>query len=129
MCEPKPVQQPHPPIMTGAAGEQLALRVIAKHADVWNLPTRTVDEFRLKNQILVGHCEAIGRDPVEIVRSVQLLVRCQDPAAPACTHEQILELIDARVTHIVLAAIACPEPPAGWLAVRIIEPVLSDMRH
>jgi alkanesulfonate monooxygenase SsuD/methylene tetrahydromethanopterin reductase-like flavin-dependent oxidoreductase (luciferase family) len=129
VCEPKPLQKPHPPIMIGAGGEKLALRVVAQHADLWNCPTQTVEEFRHKNQVLNEHCAAIGRDPDEIVRSVQLLVWCEDPAVPASTREHVLELIDAGVTHIVLAAIACPGPPAQWLAEEIIEPVLAQTRH
>ena len=30
-CDPKPVQQPHPQILIGGGGEQLTLRVVARH--------------------------------------------------------------------------------------------------
>jgi hypothetical protein len=113
--------------MIGSGGERLGLRVVAEHADTWNCPTPTVEEFRRKNDALVGHCAAIGRNPDEITRSIQLIVRCQDPAEPRSTRSQILELIDAGVAHIVLAALACPGPPAGWLTEHIIEPVLAEL--
>src|ERR1700722_20226200 len=62
ICEPKPVQRPHPPIVIGASGEQVALRVVAKHADMWNCPTRgDIAEFRHKSAVLDEHCAAIGR--------------------------------------------------------------------
>jgi alkanesulfonate monooxygenase SsuD/methylene tetrahydromethanopterin reductase-like flavin-dependent oxidoreductase (luciferase family) len=127
VCEPKPVQKPHPPIMIGSGGEQLGLRVVAEHADIWNCPTQTVEEFRHKDNVLVKHCAAIGRNPDDITRSVQVIVRCQDPAEPTFTRNHILELIAAGVAHVVLAAVACPGPPARWLTEHIIEPVLADL--
>jgi F420-dependent oxidoreductase-like protein len=64
-CEPKPVQKPRPPIMIGGAGEKLTLRVVARHADLWNT-FGSVETFRHKIEILRGHCEEIGRDPGQI---------------------------------------------------------------
>ncbi len=121
--EPKPMQQPHPPILIGAGGER-ALRVVAEHADVWNCPTGDAQEFRRKSQILDEHCATVGRSPGEITRSVQILVPGDDPAA---SRAKLLELIDAGVTHLVLAPLA-PLRPAAWLADEIIEPVLAEVR-
>lgn len=64
-CEPKPLQKPRPPIVIGGAGEKLLLRVVAKHADVWNT-FGPPEVFRHKISVLRGHCRAVGRDPDEI---------------------------------------------------------------
>src|SRR5438105_4762815 len=45
-CEPKPVQQPHPPICIGGTGERRTLRSVARYAQHWNLPGGGVDVFR-----------------------------------------------------------------------------------
>ena len=37
IANPKPLQRPYPPIWVGGAGEKLTLRVVAEHADVWNV--------------------------------------------------------------------------------------------
>jgi alkanesulfonate monooxygenase SsuD/methylene tetrahydromethanopterin reductase-like flavin-dependent oxidoreductase (luciferase family) len=103
ICEPKPVQRPRPPIMIGAAGEKLSLRVVAEHADIWNCPTRgDVEGFRRKSAVLDEHCAAIGRDPSEIRRSVQLLVNAGQPAAPATGAQNLPRIFDFAATRDVL---------------------------
>ena len=74
-CEPKPVQKPYPPFVIGGGGEKLTLRIAARYADIWNAPGGDVDIFRHKSSVLDEHCRAIGRDPNEIVRSVQSPLR------------------------------------------------------
>ena len=71
-CDPKPLQSPRPPVWIGGGGEQLTLRVVAEHADVWNCFELEVEETRRLQGILDGHCEAAGRDPAAVRRSVQL---------------------------------------------------------
>src|SRR6478672_3314985 len=36
ICNPKPVQKPHPPIVVAGQGAKKSLRVVATHADEWN---------------------------------------------------------------------------------------------
>ena len=62
---PSRVQQPHPPIWIGGGGEQLTLRVVARHADRSNFGGKP-DEFRHKCDVLKEHCKAVGRDYDEI---------------------------------------------------------------
>jgi alkanesulfonate monooxygenase SsuD/methylene tetrahydromethanopterin reductase-like flavin-dependent oxidoreductase (luciferase family) len=128
ICEPKPLQRPRPPIMIGAGGERSALRVVARHADIWASPTFTAADFRHRSAVLDEHCVAIGRDPAEITRSVQVFFTAQKPAAPgarfpgpAGARELIAELIDAGASHVVLAAIGAPS--MRWVADEIIQPV------
>jgi alkanesulfonate monooxygenase SsuD/methylene tetrahydromethanopterin reductase-like flavin-dependent oxidoreductase (luciferase family) len=125
VCEPKPVQRPGPPILIGGAGDQV-LRVIAEHADIWNYPGSPSAEFRQKNEVLSAHCAAIGRDPSEIVRSMQTVVRCAEPDAAASTRGLLLEMTDAGVRHIVLAAVLSGRP-VKWLVDEIIDPVLAEV--
>jgi F420-dependent oxidoreductase-like protein len=71
-CEPKPVQQPHPPIVIGGTGERRTLRSVARFAQHWNFPGGDVDAFRHKLDVLAGHCADFGRDPSEITISTHL---------------------------------------------------------
>jgi F420-dependent oxidoreductase-like protein len=74
VAEPKPVQQPHPPIWIGGAGRRRTLRIAAQHASVWNAPGGSPEEVADLSGVLDRHCTEIGRDPSEIRRSVQVRV-------------------------------------------------------
>ena len=67
-CDPKPLQQPRPPIWIGGGGEQLTLRVVAQHAD-WSNFGGNPTEFMHKREVLKQHCEKVGRDESSIRKS------------------------------------------------------------
>jgi F420-dependent oxidoreductase-like protein len=67
-CDPKPLQQPHPPILIGGGGEQLTLRVVARHATHSNFGGKP-HEWAHKAEVLQGHCAAVGRDYGEITKT------------------------------------------------------------
>jgi F420-dependent oxidoreductase-like protein len=71
-CEPKPVQRPHPPIVIGGRGPKRTLKTAARWAQHWNVIVPGPQEWTALKEILVGHCEAIGRDPAEITCSVNV---------------------------------------------------------
>ena len=74
VANPKPVQEPYPPIWVGS-GSPTMLKLTARHADVWNASGdagRTVANAIVASQQLDEACAAIGRDPNEIRRSVQV---------------------------------------------------------
>ncbi|MBA3945201.1 MAG: LLM class flavin-dependent oxidoreductase [Herpetosiphonaceae bacterium] len=64
---PKP--DPLPPFMIGGGGEQLTLRVVAKHADWYNLPGGSRENYQHKLEVLRGHCAAVGTDYDRIIKS------------------------------------------------------------
>jgi F420-dependent oxidoreductase-like protein len=75
-CDPKPLQDPHPPIWIGGGGEQLTLRVVARHADVSNFGGKP-HEWARKAEILKDHCKAVGRDYDEIRKTIsgEMMIR------------------------------------------------------
>lgn len=73
ICNPKPLQKPHPLILIGGRGRQLTLKVVAKYADAWNWPPAvpcTPEVYNEYCEILVRNCDAVGRDPDRIVKSL-----------------------------------------------------------
>jgi alkanesulfonate monooxygenase SsuD/methylene tetrahydromethanopterin reductase-like flavin-dependent oxidoreductase (luciferase family) len=65
---PAAIQKPRPPLTLGAHGRRM-LGIVARKADAWNSFGST-EEIRSRNEILDEHCDRIGRDPSEIVRSL-----------------------------------------------------------
>ena len=130
LCNPKPVQKPHPPIMIGGGGERRTLRSVARHADLWNT-FGSPEVFRRKITVLREHCEAEGRNPDDIEKSVLIIThigddprsvdravketakRIQNPneaearkgmlaGDPEAVAHRVREYHDAGVTHMIL---------------------------
>ena len=98
-CEPKGPQQPRPPIVIGGAGEKRTLRIAARFAQHWNISFVTPDQFIKKNEILLAHCESVGRDSSLITRSVQIISGAdQDPVEVA---DEAAALFAAGVDKVI----------------------------
>lgn len=67
LCDPKPLQS-LPPVWIGGGGEQVTLRIAARHADATNWQVG-LDAFRHKSEVLARHCDEVGRDFAEITRT------------------------------------------------------------
>ncbi|HJQ27324.1 MAG TPA: LLM class F420-dependent oxidoreductase [Blastocatellia bacterium] len=140
-CEPKPLQQPRPPLMIGGAGEKLTLRVVARHADIWNT-FGSPELFRHKIAVLKDHCAAVGRDIDEIEISWAGLALVTDSeeekqtmiargaamfgapieavapgflvGSPAELRDRIQQFVEAGVTHFILI----PHTPSDQTTIR-----------
>lgn len=123
--EPKPVQPGGPPVLIGGSGKRM-LRLVAEHADIWNVPGpphSSVEFLAERNQVLDQHCEAIGRDPADVVRSTQVMFPGDDPVA---ARSVIADVIAAGFSHVVMAVRPpAPDNIARWLAREIIAPILD----
>ncbi len=86
---PHPVQ-PHLPIMIGGGGLKKTLRIVARHADIWNT-SGAVDELRAQLDALRGHCDAVGRDiaEIELTCGCQPVIRSTERAARAAWLEML----------------------------------------
>jgi alkanesulfonate monooxygenase SsuD/methylene tetrahydromethanopterin reductase-like flavin-dependent oxidoreductase (luciferase family) len=71
---PGPVQRPRPPIVVGGVGEKYTLPLVARYADVWNVPTYALGELEHKVEVLRACCADVGRDPASITLSVEAVM-------------------------------------------------------
>ena len=114
---PKPVQRAHPPIVIGGRSAPL-LRVVAEHADVWNIPGGDIEDAVGRSALLDRYCGEIGRDPSLVTRSMHLPVFYDQPSV---TRDAIGGAIDAGFRHIVLG-LPAPYPAlvAQWVTDELI---------
>lgn len=109
LCEPKPVQRPRPPIVIGGSQPKM-LRVIARHADEWNMPSRLgpADWAEVSGR-LDAACAEVGRDPGRVRRSVQLFLHPRDPNQVA---EQLALLPEYQRLGCQHAVLSFYQPPS-----------------
>jgi alkanesulfonate monooxygenase SsuD/methylene tetrahydromethanopterin reductase-like flavin-dependent oxidoreductase (luciferase family) len=114
-CEPKPVQA-RLPIWIGGGGERVTLRIAAQHADGWNVPFIAPDAWAHKARVLDEHCANVGRDPDEIVKTVNVgmaftdeeLVRqfgrIADYVKPGVLSGSVQEMVDKVGAYVAAGA-------------------------
>ena len=128
VANPKPVQKPYPPIWIGSGGPSM-LKLTARHADVWNATGSAgqIEGAVAASQQLDEACAAIGRDPNEIRRSIQL------PASedPAEVLDRLRSFYDAGFTEIIVMLSGGSMPTNAdpvKTAAMVAEKVLPELR-
>jgi probable F420-dependent oxidoreductase len=144
VCDPPPVQRPHPPIWIGGEGDRVH-RVAARVADGVNVRWWSPARVTARAAYLDGLCRAFGRDPEGLTRSVTaLLVVDRDPARVAATRARfgaipgdghvagtpdaciarLAEYVRAGVRHFLLAIPDVAASDGLELAAREVFPAL-----
>jgi alkanesulfonate monooxygenase SsuD/methylene tetrahydromethanopterin reductase-like flavin-dependent oxidoreductase (luciferase family) len=142
-CEPRP--QPRPTILIGGGGEKLTLRIVAKHADWWNFPGGSVENYAHKLDVLRGHCQAVGRDFDQIVKTwaaeVVAVAATESQAKrvaeaspfyqgsgivgdPQQVAAQLRTFVDLGVEHFILRFADFPDPDGALLFAEEVIPQL-----
>src|SRR5262245_39967870 len=73
---PKPVQQPHPPVIIGGGGAKRTPRLAAEYADEFNIAFRQVPDVSVQLERVRAACNAIGRDPATLTMSAAVVICC-----------------------------------------------------
>lgn len=90
---PGAVQKPRPPIVVGGVEERFTLPLVARYADVWNVPISALAELERKRDVLSACCADIGRDPADIVLSVAAVMAL---APDDATLHEVREVAEKR---------------------------------
>jgi len=116
--DPKPLQKPYPPIWIGAGGEMM-MKLAARYADVWDVAgdaSANATKAGEAARELDGYCQAIGRDPAEVRRSVAVF---WDGADAAKVVDELGGFIDVGFSELIIS-------PRGE-PIRVIEAAARDV--
>jgi alkanesulfonate monooxygenase SsuD/methylene tetrahydromethanopterin reductase-like flavin-dependent oxidoreductase (luciferase family) len=151
--QPPPVQNPRPPIHIGGIGPRRTMPIVARYADVWNVPTYGLARWEESLRVLEAECAAIGRDPSAIRRSHEaILVLAPDEGSlnaarakaerryggdgwgmeaggyigtPPMVVDRIAELVDKGITTFVFFTYDRAEPRTLELFAERVMPAFS----
>jgi alkanesulfonate monooxygenase SsuD/methylene tetrahydromethanopterin reductase-like flavin-dependent oxidoreductase (luciferase family) len=140
-CSPRP--NPVPPLLIGGAGPKRTLRIVAKYGDWCNLNNSDVDFCVSRLNTLREHCQAVGRNYDEIVKTYAC-----DSVAVAPTHAeaerqlkasyfgqmrsfagtpdevaaQIQPFVDLGITHFILRFVDYPNTASAEMFMKEVMP-------
>ncbi len=103
-CLPKPPAG-RPSLLIGGGGEKRTMRIAAQYADEWNCISMTPEAYTHKVEVLQAHCDAVGRDPSTLKRSMMTFgVVGPDPAVAAEGYRSFMRNVRGATVEDVVAA-------------------------
>jgi F420-dependent oxidoreductase-like protein len=130
-CDPKPIQKPTPRLWVGGQGEKVTLRIVAQHADGWDMDMTALDQYKRKLDILAGHCNAHGRDPNSIIKMIHFPgIISKDEGwlrakAEGMAHSWNTSLEDLKTKVLVGTPNQCAEQLRGFVDLGVTHFVLN----
>lgn len=109
VCSPAPMQK-RLPLWIGGQGEKRLLRIVARHADGWNVPFLAPEVFSARNQTLDDWCDREKRDPAAIRRTVNLGLAIGATDERAAQQASKLQSMFGALTEFVRPGHLCGTP-------------------
>lgn len=136
-CAPRP--NPPVPLLIGGSGERKTLRVVARHADLWNGAFSTAEAFAHKQAVLAEHCRTVGRDPAEIEHTYYAVIDLSEEqrgraafppsmhilgGSPAAVAGELREFAALGVRHVMVGFTDFPSTTGLERFTRVVLPAL-----
>jgi F420-dependent oxidoreductase-like protein len=107
-AQPKPVQDPHPPLIMGGSAGPRSARMAAAYADEYNTVFATVEEARERRARIDQACERAGRAPLPFSIMTAFIVGADE----AELRDRVRRRAEKMGTD---PASLLGETPAGWI--------------
>jgi alkanesulfonate monooxygenase SsuD/methylene tetrahydromethanopterin reductase-like flavin-dependent oxidoreductase (luciferase family) len=120
ICNPKPVQK-HLPLMIGGHGEKVLLKIVARHADMWNMGNADAAEMKRLIGVIERHGDTVGRNTDEIEKTLMLALCYKAPKQREETLSSVVAMIAqttpelARERMIIGSKQECVDKIEGYI--------------
>jgi F420-dependent oxidoreductase-like protein len=111
-AQPKPVQQPHPPLLMGGNAGPRSAALAARFADEYNTPFPSLEEARQRRAAIAEACERGGRDPIPFSVMFGTVIGA-DAGDLAGRARRVAERVGADPAELQR------NPPKGWVVATI----------
>ncbi|MFN8628127.1 MAG: TIGR03560 family F420-dependent LLM class oxidoreductase [Candidatus Binatia bacterium] len=127
LCEPKPIQKPHLPILVGGVGPKLLQPIAARYADIWHFFARSGEprEARTLCASFDAACRRVGRDPATVEKATSLRAD-QFKGSLDDVRPHVQQLRDVGVRHFILQLSAPYDREAMRRFARQVMPALRE---
>jgi alkanesulfonate monooxygenase SsuD/methylene tetrahydromethanopterin reductase-like flavin-dependent oxidoreductase (luciferase family) len=107
-ARPRPVQEPHPPLIMGGNAGPRSAALAARFADEYNTPFPTLDDVHARRRRIVEACDKAGRGPIPFSVMAGYLV--------GRDHEELEDRARRLGKKLGVDPQALlKDPPSGWI--------------
>jgi alkanesulfonate monooxygenase SsuD/methylene tetrahydromethanopterin reductase-like flavin-dependent oxidoreductase (luciferase family) len=115
-AQPKPIQQPHPPLIMGGNAGPRSASLAARFADEYNTAFPTLDDLWTRHQWIAEACEKAGRNTIPFSVMTGFVVGSDRPEYENRVR-RVTERTGADANHFLA------DPPQAWITGTVDEAV------
>jgi F420-dependent oxidoreductase-like protein len=118
--EPRGVRKPHPSFWIGGGGEKVTLKLVAQYGDACNVGGGNPEVIKQKLAVLRAHCDTLGRDYDQIIKSTNIELDLTEPTAD--TIGRVERALEAGADYVIfyIPRVAYDHDPLHRLAADLI---------
>jgi F420-dependent oxidoreductase-like protein len=118
--QPQGVRTPHPSFWIGGGGEKVTLKLVAQYANACNVGGGDPEVIARKLGILRAHCDTVGRDYSEIIKSTGIDLDLNESSADTIARIERIAEAGADYLIVYIPRVAYDHEPLHRFAAEVI---------